>query len=88
MAQTACSREDPHPKLDFEINMFPYLKGFLFKMNDSSSFRVSVLSSVAVDVYLSESNKKGPKPDFLIDFKYCFGIIRSVSTLSLLIGIT
>ena len=86
MAQTACSLDEPQPKLLFETRILPFLYGFLLSINSEFSSLSSLLSNVAVSLYVRESNKNGTNTDFFIYFKYCFGIIKSVSTLSLLIG--
>ena len=80
-AHTACSREDPHPKLSLVNIMLPLEYGLIFKTNLEFIFLFFVVLKSPGSVYLRESKRNGPKPDFLIYFKYCLGIIASVSML-------
>ena len=59
----------------------------LIQMVSKSKTNVLVLGETGTGKELvakaihNESNRKGPNPDFLIDLRYCFGIIASVSIL-------
>ena len=86
-AHTACSLEDPHPKLSLATIIVPVSNGFIFNIKSLLILRSFVVLRSPGSRYLKESNKNGPKPDFLIDFKYCFGIIASVSILLCVNGI-
>ena len=79
IAHTACSRDEPQPKLSLARIIFPEEYGALLSINSGLIFLLAFVLKSPGSRYLNESNKNGPKPDFLIDFRYCFGIIASVS---------
>src|SRR5210317_1411305 len=83
-AHTACSLLEPQPKLSLVNRIVELVYGSLFKIKSLFLDRSSeVMSNFPSSKYLQPSNRKSPKPNFLIDLRYSVGIILSVSILSL-----
>ena len=70
-AQGACSREEPQPKLSPATNILESRYASLFKTKSSTSD--------PSDLYLISANALTPRPERLMVFRNCFGIIISVS---------
>ena len=75
-AHGACSLEEPHPKLFSPIRIFELVYGSTFKTK-------SLIGSCVCLSYLISKNRLTPSPVLLIVLRNCFGIIMSVSTLTI-----
>ena len=87
-AHTACSLDEPHPKFSPLIIIWAFSKSFLLRIKSSFFFLFDISTSRSPgSLYLQSSKRKFPKPCLETAFKYCLGIIASVSILFLISGI-
>src|SRR5262245_41833974 len=88
-AHGACSREEPQPKfLRVRRIVAPLYRGWL-STKSGFGWRCDVsIPGSPMSLKRHASNRCGPKPVRLMDFRNCFGMIESVSTFSRSSGAT